>query len=336
MEPTESELRKFYYDDRLPASEIGRMFGLSYHSIYARMDRYGMPRRPAGRGVEHRGKTAPTCDELKKLYLEDALTTRQIGEMYGVSKTSVLRWLKRFDIQKRTPSAGLENRGVTAPTKAELEHMVWTQHLSYPAIAGKYGVDSSAIRHWLIRHDIPRPKVWDTRRKGRHPEPFSIIDVSVRYGSGESVRSIAASYGVSDRPLRDWMDQQGIERRPDGWKQKRYACSDGHQARSVYEQRVDNWLYRHGIEHEVEPQYPWDKRYRADFKVGDSYIEVWGVTGSESYNRRKQHKIDMCAKWGLPLIHINHWQFAEGRRFWSKLAPLKSQDVSPLPVPWRR
>ena len=329
MEPTEYELRKLYVEDLLSTVEIGKRYGMSYTSINARLRNYGIPIRPPGTSAESRGSSKPSAEELTKLYHEEKLTTRAIGDIYGISKTEVLRCMKRYNMPRRAQRNGLENRGITPPTKSELEHMVWTEHLPYPDIAAKYGVDSTAVPYWLRKHDIERPKIWDTRYKGEYPPDFNPIDISTRYALGESTTSIAEDYGVRATTLANKMRKEGIPLRRNGFDGgKRYQCQDGHEARSVYEQRVDDWFYKHGIEHECEPRYPWDKRCRADFKVGETYIEIWGVYGNERYNRQKQRKIDTCAELNIPLIQINHWQFAKGRRFWHRLLPLKSQNVA--------
>lgn len=253
------------------------------------------------------------------------MTTRQIGAKYGVSKTEVVRWMKRHGIERRAANNGLLYRGVTSPTSDELRHLVHVEHLSYKAIAERYGVDHTAIPYWLSKHDIPKPTVWETRRRGAQPKPFDADDIRRRYASGESTRMIAEHYGVSPTPLRKFMRESGIQLKADGWDGgKRYDCLDGHVARSIYEQRVDDWLHAHGLAHECEPAYPWDRRYRADFKVGDTYIEVWGVTENPAYEARKAVKVRKCKENDLPLISIHPWQFGRGRRWWASLQSLVS------------
>ncbi|MDQ7991195.1 MAG: hypothetical protein AAGC63_00355, partial [Propionicimonas sp.] len=94
----------------------------------------------------------------------------------------------------------------------------------------------------------------------------------------------------------------------------------------MYEQRVDNWLHLHNLAHVVEPRYPWDARYRADFLVGDTYIEVWGVTNNDRYQQRKAMKIERCRQEGLPLIQLRVWDFS--RRWQRRLEPLLQQSLS--------
>ena len=270
----------------------------------------------------------PSHETLLDLYEKQRLTTRQIGQKFGVSKTHVLRWMKSYDMPRRVAKNGLENRGIEAPTAAELEWMVHTEHLSYEEIGRRYGVDQSAVPHWLTKHGIPKPTVWETRRKGAILPPFSADEIMRRYGSGESLDMIALDYGMTRYPLTARLKALGHEIRRDGWNGgHRYEAKDGHLLRSVYEQRVDDWLHDRGIDHELEPAYPWDRRYMADFKVGDTYVEVWGVTDNEAYKRRKSMKINRCAEYGIPLISINHWQFAKDRKWWTPLMPLSPREL---------
>jgi transposase-like protein len=39
--------------------------------------------------------------QLRELYIDEGLTSREIAERFGISKSTVLDWLDRFDIEKR-------------------------------------------------------------------------------------------------------------------------------------------------------------------------------------------------------------------------------------------
>lgn len=281
-------------------------------------------------------KNKPSSDRLRKMYVDQKMTLREIGELVGVRHITVRRWLKAYGIPARPTGSpnSLKARGVTPPTSEELFTMVHVEHLSYEKIAAKYGVDFTAVPHWLDRHGIKRPKLWDTRRKGKHPFIPDSSELERLYDAGQSVRTIGSMFGVSEGTIRRRLVEAGAKIRPDGWNGgKRYPCRDGHLARSLYEQRVDDWLTANGIPHTLEPAYPWDRRYMADFLVGDVYIEVWGVSDNAAYNERKQLKVQQCESAGIDLIQINHWQFAKGRKWWKPLERLRSQFTqSTLPL----
>jgi transposase len=268
-------------------------------------------------------KLRPSETELRRLYEGEGLTAQAIADRCQVEKISVLRWLKAAGVERRASGRGLANRGVVEPTADELRAMVHDQHLSYREIADRYGVDFTAVPYWLKKHQIERPSVWGTRRRGIEIQMPSEADLRRRREAGESIRSIAADVGVADATIAARCREYGIAIDASGWREaERFTCDDGHPARSSYEHRVDNWLTEHGLAHEIEPRYPFDRRYRADFLVGDAYVEVWGVTHNPAYQRRKAWKIAQCREHGLRLVQINHWQFAKGRKWWRPLLPL--------------
>lgn len=259
----------------------------------------------------------PTAEELRELYLVQRKTTREIGTRYGVRHTSVRRWLKHHGIETRPAGRGLANRGTAAPAAEELHRLVHVEHLSYRDIGDRYGVDHTAVPVWLDQYGIAKPGVWDTRRRGAVVALPSAVDLRRRYEAGESLRTLIRGTGVSESTLADVMRSAGIEIRDNGWNGgRRFACTDGHPARSVYEQRVDDWLAAHGYAHEIEPRLPFDRRCRADFLVGSLYIEVWGVTNLPSYTARRQRKTRLYAQHGLPLIGLPVHAF--GRGTWAR------------------
>ncbi len=271
-------------------------------------------------------KNRPTPEALRRLYVDDRMTSREIAESVGVEKITVLRWLKAAGIDRRASGRGLANRGITPPTADELRRMLHEEHIGLRGVAEKYGVDYTAVSHWCDALGVPRPTVWQTRR-GLVKEPTE-QELRERIGRGESLTSIAEDYEVTRTLLRARCRRYGIEVQRDGWQRgKRFPCTDGHLARSTYELRVDDWLFDHGIDHQTEPAYPWDRRYRADFLVGSTYIEVWGVTRNPAYTARRHHKVTRCAETGIDLIQINGGQFANGRRWWRPLENLLGQQA---------
>ena len=77
----------------------------------------------------------PDSQSLRRLYIEERKTTREIGSLCGVSKTHVLRWLKAEGIERRAANRGLTNRGIQEPTADDLRRMVQAEHRSYREIA---------------------------------------------------------------------------------------------------------------------------------------------------------------------------------------------------------
>jgi hypothetical protein len=152
-------------------------------------------------------------------------------------------------------------------------------------------------------------RLWDAAHpRSKKPEQAELR--RLYESEGMVTRQIASHFGVSHMAVKRWLRQDGILVRPDGWNGGvRWICDDGHRVRSSYEQRVDNWLNHHAIDHTYEPVLPCDRRYHADFLANGWYIEVWGVRDSPRYVTRRNHKRALYAAHNLPLIQISYAAF---------------------------
>lgn len=272
----------------------------------------------------------PDRDELARLYIDDGLTTRQIGKRFGVSKTHVLRWMRKYGIPPRPKGKGLAARGLEPMRAEDLERLVHVEHRSLAAIGALYGVDLTAVAYWLKKFGIPSSTVWMTRRGGHVPLLPTEAELREAYlVHGESIINIGRRHGVSAGPIKKLMDEHGIPRRHPGWREQR-TCNDGHVVRSTYEQWVDDWLSEHGVAHVYDPRLPFDRRFRADFLANGWYIEIWGVTHNRRYTERKRWKLERYREHGMPLIELTHWAFASARkhRLEHRLAPCLTPPFS--------
>lgn len=250
---------------------------------------------------------------LRFLYEDEQLPTRAIAAFYGVSHMGVKRWLRHYGIVARPPHRGIETTGLPKPTADDLRHMIDVEHLSYEAIGARYGVGRTAIPNWLDKHGIARPEPWVTRRKGAAANPPTEAELRERYErDGQPSRRIADEYGVSATMIAALCRSYGILRRRSGFNYgRRYSCRDGHEVRSVYEQRIDNWLFEHEIPHEYEPPLPFDRRCRADFRIGDAYIEIWGVSNRNArYKASRARKTALYHEHGIHLVELAPEAFA--------------------------
>lgn len=332
MKPDEITLRTLYETERLSQQQIADRYGVHQSTISEWLAGYGIQRLPKST-LATTPHVRPDIETVRRLYETERLTTRQIGSMFGVSKTEVLRWLQFYNISRRAANSGLLNRGLPEPTKEDLERLVHQEHKGYRYIAQIYGVDMAAVPQWLKKHQIERPTVWDTRRKGVtvvYPTQEELRQMYIE--EGMTLAQIAAQVGVSQTPIARLCQEFGIPLRPDGFNGGiRFGCEDGHLVRSTYEQKVDNWLYENGIAHEYEPRLPFDRRWYADFLANGWYIEIWGVHNSKDYAQRKSRKISLYRAHQTPLIQLSIDSFQPRRKdSWKKklarcLTPIDSQ-----------
>jgi len=88
-------------------------------------------------------------------------------------------------------------------------------------------------------------------------------------------------------------------------------AKDGCICLSLAEKKIDDWLYHHKIRHKKEPKYPKDnvlnpnEGFRADWKVGDTLIEFFGLKGTERYDQKSEVKRQLCKKHNINLIELH-------------------------------
>jgi len=80
-------------------------------------------------------------------------------------------------------------------------------------------------------------------------------------------------------------------------------ANDGHECLSLGEKNIDDWLYLNKIPHDKEPLYP-GVFLRADWKVGNYFIEYWGLYGNEDYDNKILVKREIANEYKIPLIEI--------------------------------
>ena len=84
----------------------------------------------------------------------------------------------------------------------------------------------------------------------------------------------------------------------------------------IGEKIVDDFLYAHNIPHEKEPSYPGERRFRADWKIGDTFIELWGLQGDEDYDNKTALKRQLAKEHNITLIELT---FTDLRKLDEKL-----------------
>ena len=93
---------------------------------------------------------------------------------------------------------------------------------------------------------------------------------------------------------------------------------DGHVCSSIGEKTIDDLLHSAGIEHEREPAYP-EGNYRADFKVGETLIEFFGLTGNADYDAKSEIKRGIASRNKVTLIEVFPRDLADTNRLISGL-----------------
>lgn len=97
---------------------------------------------------------------LYENYGEKKLSIHQIAKLIGCGRSTVNRWLRKFNIKIRTrgEATTLRYSKIEAIYKSKkwLYLKYWTEGLSASQVAQCCGVGRTAIQAWLKRLDIPR------------------------------------------------------------------------------------------------------------------------------------------------------------------------------------
>lgn len=98
-------LRNLYWSEGKSLAEMGKILHLSKQAIWYRMKNYGIARRNISEAtsIAERKKVVPpvTYGVLSQLYVNENMSTRETAKRLGISKTTVTRWIKRYEIPMR-------------------------------------------------------------------------------------------------------------------------------------------------------------------------------------------------------------------------------------------
>lgn len=86
-----------------------------------------------------------------------------------------------------------------------------------------------------------------------------------------------------------------------------FRTDDGHYVRSQGEMIIDNWLYNNNIIHEYERKIILNnEEYFADFYIKNKnlYIEYFGLTNNDDYNKKTEHKKTIYEKNNISCIYL--------------------------------
>ena len=191
-EVSDVEVRRLYELEGWTAAEVAAQQGCGTSTVYARLQRLGVPWRPA----RPRRSSRPPDTELRRLYLERGLSQRQLAERFSVSPQAVRGSLD---------GAGVPRRGHEARTSsANSADMValYSRGWSGPPIATRSCCSTATVYRRLEAAGVarrgPRPVVDRPGLIEALDAGLSAPDIAVRFGvSVSAVCRALAREGLS-------------------------------------------------------------------------------------------------------------------------------------------
>jgi len=153
------ELCDLYYNKQMTQSEIGELYVIVQQDVSYLMKKYGIKSRSRSEANLGRpqqcSSSKPSKKDLEEMYRGNNMHPQEIGELYGVSKYIVRRWLVDDGIEIRTMTeAQLVNSSGTKPSKKYLEEMYLGRDMNTREIGELCSVTQVTICNWMRDYGI--------------------------------------------------------------------------------------------------------------------------------------------------------------------------------------
>ena len=192
-----------YWQDGLSLGKIAARPGCSAGRVGSAMRAAGIPRRDAHDRSVRPGPWWVTRDELTVLYVDRALTAREVAAELGCDPARVTAALRRYRIARLVDPVRLYVE------RATLTRLYVTERLDDPQIAARYGVPPWRVTRRRRELDVHRPRT-------RHPDtptpdlPAAVADEHLADPTGDP--ALAALH--RDPEIAAWLRRHHIPRHP--------------------------------------------------------------------------------------------------------------------------
>lgn len=185
LEEIETELKRLYVDEQMSLLEIANNWGVDFSTISKNLKRFGIATRKSGRKncvskkLLKKGivRSVPELKTLLiELYQKQGLSIYEISHRWDISSTTVLNYLKRFEIPR---TSNMKSPVVSAPSipftpkwdkkdseklKGQLNVFYVEQKRSFTEIAAIFDVSVPTVKKYLAKFDLlktTKPKARD-------------------------------------------------------------------------------------------------------------------------------------------------------------------------------
>ena len=215
------------------------------------------------------------ADRLRTLYVEEDLTTVEVGEKLGCSRKTVENWLKTHDIEKDMPWKDEDRL-----------RSLRRQGMSESDIADELDCSQGTVHNWLQEFGIDTSRIL-TERPWHDEETLYHLYVE----SGLTMEEVASKLDCSRQTIEEWIHHHDIETRsynPETPAELRNESTlesmylaDGMSTYTIAERldcapsAVHDWLHRHGIETRSVGSQPGELHHRWEGGVDEYYGDNW-------------------------------------------------------------
>lgn len=161
----------------------------------------------------------------------------------------------------------------------------------------------------MQRVRIKKPKEIKLKTRFLHNKETIVLRIKDFVCKNERIpvkRELWGLYHPARRFFGTWnnaVEAAGYEPNPEMFAKKQIA-KDGHVCDSLAEKTIDDYLFENKIAHEIHYPYP-EGNYSFDFKIGDNYLEYFGLAGEHNrYDQLMEIKKEIASRYKIDLLAI--------------------------------
>ena len=113
----ESEIRKLYIDHQLPLRSVAERLNISTSTLRRRMKSFDIQARDKNHG---RNDWWQTKEYLSNSYVKELKSSITIAKEVGSSSSTVITWLKNFNIERREKGGSLRGKTMSLASRAKM------------------------------------------------------------------------------------------------------------------------------------------------------------------------------------------------------------------------
>src|SRR3989344_797485 len=209
-EDLEDFLRREYHQNGRSTVNISEQVGVSASCISNWLEEMSIYTRSKSRSNIKKNFGVLSRNELNELYIKLRMSASEVGRQTGHSKSTVLKWLRRYGIQTRSISETRSPPQFTEPTKEWLEIRYFNQRQSLLEIADDLGRSETYVRKLLVKNNIPIRSLSESKLPVGFNKPTK-EDLKKWYlDDGMSKTEIGMQLGVSNTCVSNWLNDYGI------------------------------------------------------------------------------------------------------------------------------
>jgi len=210
VKPTKEQLKTLYVDERMTPRDIGKQLGVSTATVRRWIYKCSIPRREISEARLPPGVTRPSKEKLYRWYVIDHKNTTQIANSLKIGYTTVINWLKNYNIQRRNASEAQLPSDVKRPSNKELRELYVVKGISTISLAKSFDVTDSAVGRWLKAANISMRHGSNARMPNfKKPSKNEMHNLYVRERKGAP--DIARELGVSQPTVLNLLREYNIQ-----------------------------------------------------------------------------------------------------------------------------